>query len=81
MQLDASIIDGNGQVLKKAAPVRFFVRHARVVSQPHRPAKRPVVVPDARPKESAPKPKATQGTGVIIDRPKGTSRPKTQELD
>lgn len=81
MQLDASIIDGNGQVLKKAAPVRFFVRHARVVNQPHRPVKRPVVVPDTPPKVPASKPKAGQETGVIIDRPKGTSRPKTQEQD
>jgi hypothetical protein len=31
MLLEASIVDGNGQVLKQAAPVRFFMRHARVL--------------------------------------------------
>ena len=28
MQLDASIVDGDGRVLKSAAPVRFYMRHA-----------------------------------------------------
>lgn len=28
MQLDAAIVDGDGRVLKSAAPVRFYVRHA-----------------------------------------------------
>jgi hypothetical protein len=31
MLLEASIVDGNGQVLMQAAPVRFFMRHARVL--------------------------------------------------
>ena len=28
MQLDAAIVDGSGRVLKRAAPVRFYMRHA-----------------------------------------------------
>ena len=28
MQLDAAIVDGSGRVLKSAAPVRFYMRHA-----------------------------------------------------
>lgn len=31
MLLEASIVDGNGQVLRQAAPVRFFMRYARVL--------------------------------------------------
>ncbi|MFZ4535630.1 hypothetical protein [Propionivibrio sp.] len=34
MQLDASIVDGDGRVLKKAAPIRFFMRHATLRNHP-----------------------------------------------
>ncbi|MFT3849338.1 MAG: hypothetical protein QM739_11905 [Propionivibrio sp.] len=37
MQLDASIIDGNGQVLKRADPVRFYLRYATVHQNPNYP--------------------------------------------
>lgn len=43
MQLDASIVDGNGQVLKKAAPVRFFMRYATILNQPQRHQPLPLV--------------------------------------
>jgi len=52
VQLDASIVDLNGQVLKKAAPVRFVLRYATVMNHP----RRPVPLPSARPK---PLPKPT----------------------
>lgn len=41
MQLDASIVDGDGRVLKSAAPVRFYLRHA-TLNQQRRPVPRPV---------------------------------------
>jgi hypothetical protein len=37
MQLDASIVDGGGQVLKKAAPVRFYLRYVSILNNPNRP--------------------------------------------
>lgn len=51
VQLDASIIDANGQVLKKATPIRFVLRYAITMNQPRRPP----LLPTARPKP-APKP-------------------------
>lgn len=47
VQLDASIIDANGQVLKKAAPVRFFMRYATVVNHPKRHLPPPLTSPKA----------------------------------
>ncbi len=32
IQLDASIVDANGQALMKAAPIRFFLRHSTIQS-------------------------------------------------
>jgi len=51
LQLDASIVDANGQLLKAAAPVRFTLRYATVLNHPKR--LRPPVPPKAPP---APKP-------------------------
>ncbi|WP_301102977.1 hypothetical protein [Propionivibrio sp.] len=42
MQLDASIVDGDGRVLKRAAPVRFFMRHATLLNRPKRLAPPPI---------------------------------------
>lgn len=41
MQLDAYIVDFNGQVLKKASPVRFYLRYAQIINRPQRPLLRP----------------------------------------
>lgn len=38
VQLDASIVDFDGQVLKQAAPIQFFMRHATVLNHPRRRA-------------------------------------------
>ena len=51
VQLDASIVDANGQVLKKAAPIRFVLRYATVMNHP----RNPVPLPGTRPKP-VPKP-------------------------
>ena len=53
LQLDASIVDGVGQVLKNAPPIRFFMRHATVTN--HR--KRPVHLPLVPPQSPDPKPR------------------------
>lgn len=53
MQLDASIVDGVGQVLKTALPIRFFMRHATVLNRP----KRPVHLPLAPSPSPEPKPR------------------------
>ncbi len=52
LQVDASIVDGNGQVLKKAAPVRFFMRYATILNNP----RRPVPLPATPPRQPVPKP-------------------------
>ena len=51
MQLDASIIDGKGQILKRADPVRFYLRYTAVYQNPNYPyyPDRPVVWPPQRP--------------------------------
>ena len=51
MQLDASIIDGKGQILKRADPVRFYLRYTTVYQNPNYPydPDRPVVWPPHRP--------------------------------
>ncbi len=51
MQLDASIIDGRGQILKRADPVRFYLRYTTVYQNPNYPyyPDRPVVWPPQRP--------------------------------
>ena len=52
VQLDASIVDGSGQVLKKAAPVRFVLRYAAVINSPRRPVSLPTARPAPLPKSS-----------------------------
>ena len=47
MQLDATIVDRDGRVLKDAAPVRFFMRHATIRNHPRPP--RPPVPPRVPP--------------------------------
>lgn len=49
VQLDASIIDANDQVLKKAAPVRFALRYATVMNRP-KPQHPPVPPKAIKPK-------------------------------
>ena len=51
MRLDASIIDGKGQILKRADPVRFYLRYTTVYQNPNYPyyPDRPVVRPPQRP--------------------------------
>ena len=51
MQLDASIIDGKGQILKRADPVRFYLRYTTVYQNPNYPyyPDGPVVWPPQRP--------------------------------
>jgi len=47
MQLDASIVDGSGQVLKQAAPVRFYPRYVTILNNPNRHLPLPLVMPKA----------------------------------
>ena len=37
MQLDASIVDGKGQILKRADPVQFFLRYTTIYQNPNYP--------------------------------------------
>ncbi len=50
VQLDASIVDANGQVLKKAAPIRFVLRYAPIMNRPLRPVPQPNLRPKPLPK-------------------------------
>lgn len=45
MQLDASIVDAGGQVIRKATPIRFFMRFVTILNQPRRPVPRPIAPP------------------------------------
>jgi hypothetical protein len=60
MQLDASILDLNGQVLRKAAPVRFQMRQANVFNQP-KPHPHPQPLPG---KPAAPRAKPESAIGA-----------------
>lgn len=60
VQLDASIVDGKGQIVKRAAPVQFVMRYATVYQNPDFPD-RPVVLPLPRPHRPVPKPPEEAG--------------------
>ncbi len=55
-QLAAAIVDRDGQVLKQAAPVQFYLRHATLLQR--RPAPRPPEAPLAPRPPQAPSPAA-----------------------
>lgn len=63
MQLDASIIDGKGQILKRADPVRFYLRYTTVYQNPNYPydLERPGVWPPRHPHRPGPKQQAPNG--------------------
>lgn len=67
VQLDASIVDGNGQVLKKAAPIRFFMRYATIMNHPKRPVPPPIIHPKSPP--GKPKPELESAVGATMKRP------------
>lgn len=62
LQLDASIVDGAGRVLKSAAPVRFVMRHATLLNQPRRHPPPPAPKP---PPEPPPRPAKATGVGAV----------------
>lgn len=64
MQLDASIVDGSGQVLKKAAPVRFYLRYATLLNNPNYRVPPPVVLPKSP--QPRPKPEREPTVGASI---------------
>ena len=45
MQLDASIVDAGGEVIKKAKPIRFFMRFVTILNKPRRPVPLPIAPP------------------------------------
>lgn len=50
MQLDASIVDAGGEVIKKARPIRFFMRYVTILNNPRRPVPLPLPIsPPHRP--------------------------------
>lgn len=55
VQLDASIVDGSGRILKRAAPVRF-VLHSMNFLRAHRPPRQPLSPPLPPPQDSRPPP-------------------------
>ena len=54
MQLDASIVDAGGEVIKKAKPIRFFMRFVTILNSPRRPV--PLPLPIASPHRPMPQP-------------------------
>ncbi len=66
MQVDASIVDGNGQVLKKAAPVRFFMRYTTILNNPGRPGHLPAIPPRQPTPKPLPQPALDMPVGGAI---------------
>ena len=64
VQLDASIVDANGSVLKKAAAVRFVMRYAMLLDKPQRPFPKPRPLPKVR----SPKPEQQPAVGAAMRR-------------
>ncbi len=68
MQLDAQIVDADGQVIRKAAPVGFFMRLVDSVDsgrrRPPRPVHKPVTKPPAPAQSVAPGARATADAEV-----------------
>lgn len=56
-QLDVNVVDGGGQVLKRAASVRFFMRYATIMNRPHPIVPIPPVQLNPGPAKPKPKPK------------------------
>ena len=73
IQLDASVVDGEGQVLRQAAPVRFYMRHATLLNRP-RPPLPPQVVPPPLPPKPMPRPSTTGLEAVPAGTPGGMGR-------
>lgn len=73
MQLDAAIVDGKGQVLKRAEPVRFYLRYAVVPVRPPvlvAPAPAPRLPPGRPDKRDKPKADASApGGSAILNNP------------
>jgi hypothetical protein len=57
LQLDASIVDGVDQILKQAAPIRFYMRYATIQNRPRPPHVPPVSPAPAPPKAPLAKPR------------------------
>lgn len=68
MQLDASIVDGLGQVLKTAPPIRFFMRHATVLNRPKGPVRLPMAPAQERKPRPALEPDTNSTTKPITTR-------------
>ena len=64
IQLDASIVDADGQVLKKAQPIRFVLRYAAVMNRP----RRALPLPTGRPKP-LPRPTSAPEQAAVMTKP------------
>lgn len=65
VQIDASIVDANNQVLKAAAPVRFILRYAVVINHVKRPPGHIKPPRPPRPPQPATPPKAREMEAVL----------------
>ena len=76
MQLDASIVDKQGQILKRAEPVRFLGRYVTILNRPHPHQLMPPVQPHRpQPAHKPPAPPKPENEGVSII-PPGKKMPK-----
>lgn len=64
MQLDASIVDAGGEVIKKAKPIRFFMRFVTILNNPRRPV--PLPQPIAPPHRPQPQPQPQPLPSLIL---------------
>lgn len=69
MQLDASIVDGDGRVLRQATPVSFYLRHASRLNLPPHPQPRPALPGAALPPTRQP---VSLKPGVALEPNPGT---------
>ncbi len=76
MQLDASIVDKQGQILKREEPVRFLGRYVTILNRPHPHQLMPPVQPHRPPPvQKPPPPPKPENEGVSII-PPGKKMPK-----
>ena len=81
VQLDASIVDGEGRMLKKAAPVSFYMRHASIRNRPPQTRPMPLNAPRVAPllpqgSLVAPLPPITQRPGLEAPVGAASARPE-----
>lgn len=76
LQLGAAIVDRNGAVLKDAAPVQFYLRHATILQHPHPLKSQLRPPPQPRPVAQGTPEKPTRAGAKLLSDAKKTPEPQ-----